>query len=177
MLASLPYGLAASWSGPGPGLGPRICKLQRRGNQHLSDPSHTSCLQQAILTHNNTFQRFAQDSFTAYARLNDNMAVAPHRASFFQRLPAELRLAVFEQPCLSVRDLISLARTSRSHYDITIFAAYKAHIKNEFGFASKCCCARSTLLTRHDPGMVSCESKLTVCRKSTGPSKTDAAIH
>lgn len=66
------------------------------------------------------------------------MAVALPRAHL-NRLPDELLLEIIEQPCLSDRDLISLARTDRRNYGITISAAYKAHIKDEFGIASKFC--------------------------------------
>lgn len=64
------------------------------------------------------------------------------------RLPDELLLGIAEQPSLSVRDLISLARASRRYHGIAISAAYKLHVKNEFGIASESC-ANSALIKRH----------------------------
>lgn len=64
-------------------------------------------------------------------------AATPQFRCQLDRLPNELLLSVIEQPCLSVIDLISLARTSRRYYQVTISAAYQAHVKNEFGLASK----------------------------------------
>lgn len=64
-------------------------------------------------------------------------AATPQSRCHLDRLPNEILLLVIEQPCLSVPDLISLARTSRRYYGATISAAYKAHIKDEFGLASK----------------------------------------
>ncbi|KAI7784156.1 hypothetical protein LA080_010468 [Diaporthe eres] len=61
---------------------------------------------------------------------------APHGPlSRLERLPDELLLGISEQPSLSVRDLVSLARASRPYSEIAISAAYKLHIKNEFGIA------------------------------------------
>ncbi|KAK7709786.1 hypothetical protein SLS64_006027 [Diaporthe eres] len=51
------------------------------------------------------------------------------------RLPDELLLDIIEQSCLSVRDLISLARTSRHNYNVAISPAYEAHVRNELGLA------------------------------------------
>lgn len=65
------------------------------------------------------------------------MAVAQSPVNQLDRLPDELILQIIEQPCLSVRDLIALARTSRRHYRIAISPAYKAHVENQYGLASK----------------------------------------
>jgi hypothetical protein len=65
------------------------------------------------------------------------MAVAQNPADPFDRLPDELILQIVEQPCLSVRDLISLARTSHRHYRILISIAYEAHVRCHYGCASK----------------------------------------
>lgn len=55
------------------------------------------------------------------------------------RMPEELLLEIIKQPCLSDRDLISLARTNRRHYRVAISFAYKAHIEREQGIASEFC--------------------------------------
>lgn len=65
------------------------------------------------------------------------MAVAQGPVDHLDRLPVEIILGIIEQPCLSVRDMISLACTSRRHYIITISPAYKAHITRQSGLASK----------------------------------------
>lgn len=76
------------------------------------------------------------------------VASTPQSRCQLDRLPNEILLSVIEQPYLSVTDLISLARTSRRYYAVTISAAYKAHVKNEFGLASKFC-AKSTPTKYH----------------------------
>lgn len=53
------------------------------------------------------------------------------------RLPDELLLAIIEQSCLSPRDLVSLACTSRRHYRIAISTAYERHVKEENGLTSE----------------------------------------
>ncbi|KAK2609848.1 hypothetical protein N8I77_003325 [Diaporthe amygdali] len=64
------------------------------------------------------------------------MAAARDPGSHLDRLPDELLLQITEQEwCLSVRDLISLACTSRRYYRIAIPVAYKAHVKDEHGVA------------------------------------------
>lgn len=65
------------------------------------------------------------------------MAVSQSPVDHLERLPDELILEITEQPCLSVRDLIALARTSRRHYRIAISPAYKAHVEHQYGFASE----------------------------------------
>lgn len=65
------------------------------------------------------------------------MAVAQSPVDHLNCLPDELILEVIEQPCLSVCDLIALARTSHRHYRITISPAYKAHVERQHGLASK----------------------------------------
>lgn len=70
-------------------------------------------------------------------------ATTPQSRCQLDRLPNEILLSVIEQPYLSVTDLISLACTNHRYYGVTISTAYKAHVKNEFGLASKSC-LRST---------------------------------
>lgn len=65
------------------------------------------------------------------------MALVQASVDHLDRLPDELVLEIIEQHCLCARDLISLARTSRRYYRITISPAYKAHVERENGFASE----------------------------------------
>lgn len=55
----------------------------------------------------------------------------------FDRMPMELFFLVIEQNGLSIRDLISLALTCRGCYERTIPTAYKKHVQEEHGIASK----------------------------------------
>lgn len=75
------------------------------------------------------------------------MAVAQPEAHI-DRLPDELLLEIITQPFLKGPDLISMARTSRRHYNITISVAYKVHVKDERGLASKF--RAMNALTKHD---------------------------
>lgn len=75
------------------------------------------------------------------------MAVAQSEAHI-DRLPDELLLEIITQPILSATDLISMARTSRRHYNVTISVAYKVHVKNQRGLASKCRAMNAP--TKHD---------------------------
>lgn len=63
--------------------------------------------------------------------------VARDTRNHLDQLPPELFCLVAEDPDLSVRDLISLARTSRRCYERTIPTAYKKHVKEEYGIASE----------------------------------------
>lgn len=60
-----------------------------------------------------------------------------HPGAHIDRLPDELVLQIIGQDFLSVPDLISLARTSQRYYNITIDVAYKLHVEDEYGLASK----------------------------------------
>lgn len=86
-------------------------------------------------------------------------AATPQSRGQLDSLPNELLLKIIEQPCLSVSDMISLARTSHRYYKVTISAAYKAHITDELGLASKCC-SKDALIQHHGKNVS--QSKLTV---------------
>lgn len=75
--------------------------------------------------------------------------MAQDPGAHLDRLPDELILQIIEQSwfsacgkwqykVLSTRDLISLACTSHRHYRIAISTAYKRHVEEENGLASKC---------------------------------------
>lgn len=64
-------------------------------------------------------------------------SVARDNRNHLDHLPAELFCLIVEDTDLSVRDLISLARTSRRCYERTISSAYNKHVKDEYGIASE----------------------------------------
>lgn len=98
------------------------------------------------------------------------MAVARDPGSHLDRLPDELLLQIIEQEwCLSVRDLISLACTSRRHYRIAISVAYKAHVEDEHGVASKYF-VKTALARHHNKEFY--HLKLTLHFQSIGLSRT-----